>query len=65
MMPKEILLNEGIQRIIGSGSVINKNHIIKKEIENSFNLPLSIEMPEDSAFGAALAIFKYNCSLFS
>lgn len=65
MMPREMLLNEGIQRIIGSGSVINKNHIIKKEIENSFKLPLCIEMPEDSAFGAALAIFKYNYSLFS
>lgn len=65
MMPREILLQAGIQRIIGSGSVITKNYIIKKEIENSFNLPLYIEMPEDSAFGAALAMFKYNYSLFS
>lgn len=60
MMPREMLLNAGIKKIIGSGSVITKNHTIKKEIENSFNLPLCIEMPEDSAFGAALAILKYN-----
>lgn len=65
MMPREMLLKAGIQRIIGSGSVINKNSIIKKEIENGFKLPLLIEMPEDSAFGAALAVLKTNPSLFS
>lgn len=65
MMPREMLLKAGIQRIIGSGSVISKNYIIKKEIENGFKFPLVIEMPEDSAFGAALAVFKTNPSLFS
>lgn len=65
MMPRELLLKVGIQRIIGSGSVINKVHIIKKEIENSYNLPLYVETPGDSAFGAALAILKNNYSLFS
>lgn len=65
MMPTELLLNSGIQRIIGSGSVITKNHIIKKEIENSYNLPLHVNNPEDSAYGAALAILKSNPSLFS
>lgn len=64
MMPKEILLKAGIQRIVGSGSVIIKNDIIKKEIENGFNLPLYTETPEDSAYGAALAMFKHNPSLF-
>jgi len=65
MMPREILLKSGIQRIIGSGSVITKNHIIQKEIENSFRLPLLIEMPEDSAFGAALAVFNANSLILS
>lgn len=65
MMPKEMLLKAGIQRIIGSGSVITKNYIIKKEIENGFNLPLYMETPEDSAYGAALAMLKNNPSLFS
>lgn len=65
MMPREMLLKAGIQRIIGSGSVITKNHIIKEEIENCFNLPLCIQMAEDSAFGVALAIFRYNYSLFN
>lgn len=65
MMPREILLKAGIQRIIGSGSVITRNQIIKKEIENCFNLPLSVEMAEDAAFGAALALFKNNPSLFT
>lgn len=65
MMPREMLLKAGIKRIIGSGSVITKNHIIKKEIENNFNLPLCVETPEDSAFGAALAVLNTNSSLFS
>lgn len=65
MMPRELLLNSGIKRIIGSGSVITKNHIIKKEIENCFKFPLHINNPEDSAFGAALAMFKNNPSMFS
>lgn len=65
MMPREMLLKAGIQKIIGTGSVITKNHVIKKEIENGFNLPLSIEMPHDAALGAALAVFKTNSSLFS
>lgn len=64
MMPRELLLKAGIQRIIGTGSVITKNHIIIKEIENSYNLPLCIKNPEDSAFGAALSAFKTNSSLF-
>jgi len=65
MMPRETLLKAGIQRIIGSGSVITRNDIIKKEIENAYKLPFSLETPEDSAFGAALAVFKTNPSLFS
>lgn len=65
MMPNEILMKAGIRRIIASGSVITKNPIIKKEIENNFNLPLLVETPEDSAFGAALAVLKTNSSLFS
>jgi len=65
MMPRELLLKAGIKRIIGTGSVITKNHIIKKEIETCFNLPLSVTMSEDSAFGAALAILKNNPLLFN
>lgn len=65
MMPGEMLHKAGIQRIIGSGSIISKNHVIKTEIEKCFKLPLVIETPEDSAFGAALAVFKANQSLFS
>jgi len=65
MMPREMLLKAGIQKIIGSGSVITRNHIIKKEIENCFNLPLSLQMPEDSAFGVALALLKNNPHLIS
>lgn len=64
MMPREMLLKAGIKKIIGTGSVITKNHIIKKEIENSYNLPLYVENPEDSAFGAALLAFKTNSSAF-
>lgn len=60
-----MLLSAGIQRIIGSGSVFTKNDIMKQEIENVYELPLFIETPEDSAFGAALAMFKTNSSLFS
>jgi len=65
MMPREMLLKAGVQRIIGSGSVITKNHIIKKEVETCYNLPLSVTMSEDSAFGAALALLKNNPSLFN
>ncbi|KAL5235666.1 hypothetical protein ACI65C_003076 [Semiaphis heraclei] len=65
MMPRELLLKAGIKRFIGTGSVITKNHIIKKEIETCFNLPLNVTMSEDSAFGAALAILKNNPLLFN
>lgn len=64
MMPRDMLLKAGIQSIIGTGSVITKNLIIQKEIENNFNLPLRVEIPEDAAFGAALVMLKTNPSLF-
>ncbi|XP_050531980.1 sedoheptulokinase-like isoform X2 [Daktulosphaira vitifoliae] len=58
MMPKEILIKENIQQIIGTGSVLTNNVVIKQEIQKLYELPLNIKVTGDAAFGAALSMMN-------
>jgi len=62
MMSQDFLLAAGVQRIVGSGTAIVKNQIMKKEIESQYKLPLQLYegCQADSAVGAALAVLKFH-----
>ncbi|XP_050437209.1 sedoheptulokinase-like isoform X2 [Adelges cooleyi] len=64
MMPKEMLLNADIKKIIGTGTVIVKNSIIRHEIEKNYHMPLIVKETGDAAFGAALSMVKINKGFF-
>lgn len=60
MFPTDLLKNEfAIKRIVGTGSVLSKIPILKKEIERQFGLPVVFNRPSDSALGAASFIKDY------
>ena len=55
MMPLTFLHQFGVQRIVGSGSVLTKSRIIRDLIEQISKLPLFVGNEGDAAYGAALA----------
>ncbi|BET02360.1 FGGY family of carbohydrate kinases, N-terminal domain [Nesidiocoris tenuis] len=61
LMPRELLLENNISRILGTGSAISKNHILQEEVKNIFQLPIVYES-NDAALGAAMAASKYMTS---
>lgn len=54
MMPREMLLNSDIKRIIGIGSALTRNKVLQREVEQQYLLPVSIALGHDAALGAAL-----------
>ncbi|XP_042243608.1 sedoheptulokinase-like isoform X2 [Homarus americanus] len=55
MMPRSMLVENGITSIIGGGSALARNPILLREIEELYNLPVSIDSRGDAAYGSALA----------
>ena len=64
MMTRDFLSSAGVQRVVGSGTAVIKNAILRKEIEAQFRLPLVLAKGSeaDSAVGAALAIINESQS---
>lgn len=64
MMSQEVLRENGVQRIMGSGTALVKNKLLQQEIEKQYQLPLVLceDSKADAAVGAALAIMKYSTS---
>eukprot|EP00062_Callorhinchus_milii_P011678 gi/632957876/ref/XP_007894724.1/ PREDICTED: sedoheptulokinase [Callorhinchus milii] len=56
MLPCRQLVEAGVRRILGSGSALLRNEVLRQEVEKAFPLPIQYEQETDSAFGAALAM---------
>ncbi|KAA0717340.1 Sedoheptulokinase [Triplophysa tibetana] len=54
MMPPENLQAAGVKRIIGSGSALSCNAVLKQEVEAVFPFPVVYGKDVDSAFGVAM-----------
>ncbi|XP_045624604.1 sedoheptulokinase isoform X2 [Procambarus clarkii] len=60
MMPHSILVENGITRIIGGGSALARNPILLQELEEAYNLPVSLDSRGDAAYGSALAAINFK-----
>jgi len=60
MMPDSFLEKNGIANLIGSGSLISRNEVMKQEVERHYG-KLNVEFGNscDSATGAAMYASKY------
>lgn len=57
MIPKEMLLNNGVNRIVGTGSALVKNEVLQSDFQSLYQLPLVINQNAgDAAKGAAIAM---------
>ncbi|GIY18796.1 sedoheptulokinase [Caerostris extrusa] len=59
MMPREVLIEHGITRIIGSGTALTKNPVLQKELEMQYDLPVVYGSGTDAAVGVALSVLPY------
>ena len=55
MMPRCVLVEAGVKRIVGGGSALTRNPLLLQEIQNIYQLPVTLDSRGDAAFGAALA----------
>lgn len=56
MMPAEHLQGAGVTRIVGSGSAIARNKVLRQEVERAFPLPVVYGQNADSAVGVAMVL---------
>lgn len=57
MLPKDLLLSNGVNRIVGSGTALMKNEVLQSDIQRLYQLPLIVNKKAgDAAKGAALAV---------
>ncbi|XP_068457503.1 sedoheptulokinase [Clinocottus analis] len=54
MMPAERLEQAGVGRIVGSGSAIARNEVLRQEVEKAFAQPVVYGQNADSAVGVAI-----------
>ncbi|XP_069766911.1 sedoheptulokinase isoform X2 [Narcine bancroftii] len=56
MLPSQRLAEAGVRRIVGSGSALTKNPVLRQEVERVFPLPVVYRETADSALGAAMVM---------
>ncbi|XP_043573943.1 sedoheptulokinase [Chiloscyllium plagiosum] len=56
MLPCQQLIESGVQRIMGSGSALTCNDVLKQEVEKAFTLPIVYGKNVDSAVGVAMVM---------
>lgn len=56
MMPAERLQEAGVTRIVGSGSAIAHNEVLRQEVERAFPQPVVYGQNADSAVGVAMVL---------
>ncbi|XP_071382050.1 sedoheptulokinase [Centroberyx affinis] len=54
MMPAAHLREAGVGRIVGSGSALSRNEVLRQEVERAFPQPVEYGQNADSAVGAAM-----------
>ncbi|KAM9035949.1 sedoheptulokinase [Sarcophilus harrisii] len=58
MLPSQRLQEWGVRRLVGSGSSLARNEVLRQEVERAFPLPVSYGQDVDAAAGAALAMLR-------
>ncbi|XP_017570350.2 sedoheptulokinase [Pygocentrus nattereri] len=61
MMPPQMLLAAGVKRIMGSGSALSRNEVLKQEVERMSPLPVVYGEDVDSAVGVAMVFNDKLC----
>lgn len=56
MMPRDVLAQANINRIVGNGSGLSRNKVLQKEVQLLYKLPLVFTAGGDAAKGAAMAV---------
>ncbi|KAM4546869.1 sedoheptulokinase [Fundulus diaphanus] len=56
MMPLEHLQRAGVSRIVGSGSALARNEVLRQEVERAFPLQVDYGQNADSAVGVAMVL---------
>ncbi|XP_069556790.1 sedoheptulokinase [Brachyistius frenatus] len=56
MMPAECLQQAGVSRIVGSGSALARNEVLRQEVEKAFPLQVVYGQNADSAVGVAIVL---------
>ena len=56
MMPAELLQQVGVTRIVGSGSALARNEVLRQEVEKAFPQPVVYGQNADSAVGVAMVL---------
>ncbi|KAM4760139.1 sedoheptulokinase isoform 1-T1 [Cyanocitta cristata] len=57
MLPVQHLEDTGVRRILGSGSALARNEVLKQEVERIFPFPVVYGKDVDAAVGAAMVMF--------
>ncbi|XP_011723096.2 sedoheptulokinase isoform X2 [Macaca nemestrina] len=58
MIPIQQLREWGVERVMGSGSALSRNEVLKQEVQRAFPLPVSFGQDVDAAVGAALVMLR-------
>nr|XP_014354449.1 PREDICTED: sedoheptulokinase [Latimeria chalumnae] len=58
MLPCQQLIESGVKRIMGSGSALSRNEVLKQEVERLFPLPVVYGKDVDSAVGVAMVMLN-------
>lgn len=59
MLPRDLLMQNGVNRIVGTGSALIKNEVLQSDFHRLYQLPLVInENVGDAVKGAAIAILN-------
>lgn len=57
MLPVQCLMETGVRRILGSGSALARNEVLRQEVERVFPFPVVYGKDVDAAMGAAMVMF--------
>ncbi|XP_049858512.1 sedoheptulokinase-like [Schistocerca gregaria] len=60
MMPREVLLDSSIKRILGIGSALTRNKVLQAEVQHWYQLPIDFVSGGDAAMGAALSALSVS-----
>ncbi|XP_012634765.2 sedoheptulokinase [Microcebus murinus] len=60
MLPFQQLQEWGVERVMGSGSALSRNEVLKQEVQRAFPLPVAFGQDVDAAVGAALVMLQKN-----
>ncbi|KAM5272657.1 sedoheptulokinase [Ctenodactylus gundi] len=62
MLPFQQLQEWGVTQVMGSGSALSLNEVLKQEVLRAFPLPVSFGQDVDAAVGAGLVMLRRNLS---